>query len=270
MLYFRYRGAALKTENNGISRLQKEDKSTRRRKIILFIVAAAVLLIFQQLASFAGGWFAKLFTYAGIDPDNTFMSVIVHHIVQGVIALIAIFAIWKARKCDFGFRLGSVKVGLLYLAFFSLGVLVYDVILYSVGLSLGLTLLAQYPLNARNVLGTLGFQLFLSGTSEELLFRALPIAVLLQITKSGLRIGKLNVSFATLVAAILFMIAHIRWSLSPFSISADPIQLAQSFVFAIFYGKAFEKSGSILYPMLMHSASNVITVGLGYLITLFI
>lgn len=66
------------------------------------------------------------------------------------------------------------------------------------------------------------------------------------------------------------MIAHVGWSFNPFRVSADPIQLVQSFVYAIFYGKAFEKSGSILYPMLMHSVSNVIMVGLGYLITLFI
>lgn len=66
------------------------------------------------------------------------------------------------------------------------------------------------------------------------------------------------------------MIAHIGWSVSPFNIYADPMQLVQSLVFAIFYGKAFEKSGSILYPMLMHSASNVIMVGIGYLIVIII
>lgn len=66
------------------------------------------------------------------------------------------------------------------------------------------------------------------------------------------------------------MIAHIGWRIRPFTISADPMQLVQSFLFAIFYGKAFEKSGSNLYPMLMHSVSNVIMVGLGYLIVLVI
>lgn len=158
----------------------------------------------------------------------------------------------------------------MYLAFFSLGVLVLAIILYSIGLSLGLTQLAQYPLNTRNVLGTLGFQLLLSGPSEELLFRALPVVVLLQFTKSSLKIGKLRIATAILIAAALFMIAHIGWSFRPFRINADPIQLAESFVFAICYGKAYEQSGSILYPMLMHSSSNVIMVGLGYLISLFV
>ncbi len=250
---------------------QKQDNNKFRVvKFFKIFLAIICLLLFQQAASYVGNLIANLFSYSQIDPDNTFMSITVHHIVQGVIALIAILIIWGVKKYDFGFKLGNVKVGLKYFAFFSLGVLIFAILLYSIGISLGLTQLAQYPLNARNVLGTLGFQLLLSGTSEELLFRALPIVVLLQFTKSGLRIGKLNISWAILIAAVLFMIAHIRWSLSPFNISADPIQLVQSFVFAIFYGKAFEKSGSILYPMLMHSASNVIMVGLGYLITLFI
>lgn len=260
----------MKTENNYISETQKEEKGAGKRKIIMLVFAVLGLLIFQQLASFAGSRFAQLFTYTYLDPDNTFMSITVHHIVQGVVALIAIFVIWKIKKYDFGFKFGNVKAGLKYFAFFSLGVLIFAITLYSIGLSLGLTRLASYPLNARNVLGTLGFQLFLSGPSEELLFRALPVVVILQFTKNGLKIGKLRISSAIFISAVLFMIAHVRWSLSPFSVSADPMQLAQSFVFAIFYGKAFEKSGSILYPMLMHSASNVVMVGLGYLIALFI
>lgn len=260
----------MKTENNKVGEFQKNENGTRKQEIILLIVAALGLLIFQQLSSFAGGRFAKLFSYTNLDPDQTFMSVTVHHIVQGVIAFLAIFAIGRIKKYDFGFKLGNAKIGLTYFVFFSLGVLIFAIILYAIGLSLGLTQLAQYPLNIRNVLGTLGFQLFLSGPSEELLFRALPIVVLLQVTKRSLRMGKLRISLAILIAAILFMIAHIGWSLNPFSISADPMQLVQSFVFAIFYGKAFEKSGSILYPMMMHSASNVIMVGLGYLIALFL
>lgn len=249
---------------------KQENKNIRIGRIVKILLTVICLLVFQQTASYVGNLVANLFSYSKIDPDNTFMSITVHHVVQGFIALIAILIIWRVKKIDFGFKLGNVKVGLKYFAFFSLGVLIFAIILYSIGISLGLTQLAQYPLNTRNILGTLGFQLFLSGTSEELLFRALPIVLLLQFTKSGLKIGKLNISLAILLAAILFMIAHIGWSISPFNINADPMQLVQSLVFAIFYGKAFEKSGSILYPMLMHSASNVIMVGIGYLILIII
>lgn len=249
---------------------KQENNNFRIGRFIKIILTVVCLLLFQQTASYVGNLIANLFSYAQIDPDNSFMSITVHHIVQGFIALIAILIIWRVKKIDFGFKRGNIKVGLKYFAFFSLGVLAFAIILYSVGISLGLTQLAQYPLNTRNILGTLGFQLLLSGTSEELLFRALPIVLLSQFTKSGLKIGKLNISLAIILAAILFMIAHIRWSISPFTISADPMQLVQSLIFALFYGKAFEKSGSILYPMLMHSVSNVIMVGLGYIIILII
>lgn len=114
---------------------------------------------------------------------------------------------------------------------------------------------------------TLGFQLLLSGTSEEVLFRALPIGIL------TFRIGsnnekkftKLNLSYEVIIAAVLFSIAHIRWTINPFSIDMNYLQLIYCFVLGIVYGKAYQESNSVIYPMLMHSISNVIMVGLGYI-----
>jgi len=37
----------------------------------------------------------------------------------------------------------------------------------------------DFPLERRNILGTLVFQLFLSGSSEEIVFRAFPITMLI-------------------------------------------------------------------------------------------
>ena len=36
----------------------------------------------------------------------------------------------------------------------------------------------DFPLNRRNIMGTLCFQLFLTGPAEELLYRALPITII--------------------------------------------------------------------------------------------
>jgi hypothetical protein len=46
----------------------------------------------------------------------------------------------------------------------------------------GQPLTYDFTLDQRNVLGTLGFQLLLSGTSEEILYRALPITVLVPVS----------------------------------------------------------------------------------------
>ena len=123
-----------------------------------------------------------------------------------------------------------------------------------------------FPLNITNVAGTLGFQLLLSGTSEEILFRALPITLLVYAysVKTGepIKIYKLEVSRETMIAAVLFAIAHIGWELNPFSITQFNIhQLVLSVVFGIFYGVAYQKSNSALYPMIMHGISNFVIKG---------
>lgn len=67
---------------------------------------------------------------------------------------------------------------------------------------------------------------------------------------------------------MLFSIAHIRWTISPFSISMNYLQLIYCFVLGIVDGKAYQETNSVLYPMIMHSVSNVITVGLGYVFSI--
>ena len=70
-----------------------------------------------------------------------------------------------------------------------------------------------------------------------------------------------------IIAALLFAIAHIKWALSPFVISVNYFQLFYAFILGVAYGVAYQRSGSIVYPALMHSVSNVLMVGIGYLLT---
>jgi len=64
------------------------------------------------------------------------------------------------------------------------------------------------------------------------------------------------------IAALLFAFAHLD---SP----RIDFQIYYSFVLGIVYGVAYQKSESIFYPMLMHSISNVLAVGIGYLFYFF-
>jgi membrane protease YdiL (CAAX protease family) len=79
---------------------------------------------------------------------------------------------------------------------------------------------------------------------------------------------KWGITLETIIAAFLFSIAHIKWSLFPFTIEADYFQLFYAFAQGIIAGKAYQDSQSIIYPMLMHSFSNVLMVGAGYLFLL--
>ena len=73
-----------------------------------------------------------------------------------------------------------------------------------------------------------------------------------------------------ILASVLFSFAHITWSLSPRVFKVDYYQLFYSFVFGTIQGIVYQRSKSILYPILMHRFSNVLMVGMGYLFTLFL
>jgi len=63
----------------------------------------------------------------------------------------------------------------------------------------------------------------------------------------------------------MFAFAHVNWSLDPFVFEADLFGVLYAFVLGCIQGIAYQQSRSILYPILMHSFSNVLMVGAGYL-----
>ena len=242
----------------------------KSRPFWLVPVVVLLLLIFQQVSSRAGGYVANSFSYAAIDPYNVFAWISVHHIVQTILALAVIGILATTKKFDFGFRLGDVKVGLKLTLDFTILVLIINTVSYIITFFFFSFSGPDFPLNLRNVAGTLGFQLFLS-SAEEIGFRALPIALLVYSfkTSKSIKIANTEVSLATIIAAILFTLAHVRWSINPVIIYFDITQLAISFVYGIYYGVAFEKSKSVLYPMIMHGISNVLAVGGRYILSIF-
>ena len=167
----------------------------------------------------------------------------------------------KKSDLEFWLKPRLNKSGILYTTIFDIVILMYVLISYIVGYSLNTIVPYAYELNISNVLGTLGFQLFLSGTSEEILFRALPITVL------GGVIGKdkKGYAFIIVIASVLFSAAHIQWTLFPVSLTFSWFQLIYAFILGIAYGLTYVKSESIIYPMIMHGLSNFFMVGMGYI-----
>lgn len=219
------------------------------------------LFILQAIAAKIGSLVANLFNYTVLDPDNLFMFLCVHHIVQAIIGLIVIVIIYRVKGISFNLKPKVSKDGIKFTALFIAAITVYVSITYFVGYKSGTIAPYDYELNERNCLGYLGFQLLLSGPSEEILFRALPITVLsLFDTKSK------NKWVAIIISAVLFGIAHIGWSINPFTLSVSWFQVVYAFILGVAYGITYIKSKSIIYPMVMHSMSNVIMVGTGYIL----
>ena len=238
-------------------------------KFLYGSIAVLALFIFQEFAGKVGTFVANLISYKQFDPYDIYAQVSVHHTIQMIIALAIIVVLSKQLKIDFGFKLGDSKKGTKYLIIFTAAFTIFTLITHILMYIYNQLPTYDFPLNKSNIIGTLGFQLFLSGTSEEILFRALPITVLMYVFRKSINI-KWNITLEIIIASFLFSIAHIKWSLFPFNIDVNYFSLFYAFVMGTIQGIVYQKSHSILYPMLMHSISNVLMVGMGYLSTILL
>ena len=225
------------------------------KRVLWVLFFAFLLLGIPRLA----GFFADQFNYSGIDPDGIFAWISVHHIFQALVFLAIMILITRAKGIKFGFGLGDKKVGLFYVRLFLIIFSVYLVISVIITLFTGSFAVFDAPLTSRNILGYLGFQLFLSGPSEELIFRAFAITMLGLLVKGGFFRGK--ISTANIIAAIIFGLAHVRFEFSPFALSYDLFQVIYATGLGIVYGVCYERSKSMIYPMIMHSITNFFAVG---------
>lgn len=66
----------------------------------------------------------------------------------------------------------------------------------------------------------------------------------------------------------IFALAHIKWTVNPFSVSMNYFQLLFSLVLGTMYGIVYQRSKSVIYPMMMHSLSNVAIVGAEYILSI--
>ena len=247
--------------------LQMEGKQADQVKVLMYGIMILLLLVFQKMLGKVGRIVADLLTYERFDPDKAFAWVSVHHITEMLIALAVLVILSKLLGVDFGFSLGDRKKGTKY-------IVVYTAIFAGVTLISHILMLVyntlpvyDFPLSKYNILGTLGFQLLLSGPAEEILYRALPITMLVHVLGKSAEV-KWGITLETIIASFLFAIAHVKWSLFPFAFEANYFQLLYAFVLGAIQGKAYQDSHSIVYPIFMHSISNVLMVGTGYLFLL--
>jgi len=227
-------------------------------KSILWVVFLAALLLSVPKLS---GVIASLFDYRAIDPDGSYAWISVHHIVQALIFLILMAGLSRFQSLEFGFGWGNKEAGRRYLLLFVLIFSLYTLVMYIIMILTGSFQPFGYPLTVTNIFGQLGFQLLLSGSSEELIFRAFAMTMLVLLIKG--RIFKGKVSAANMIAAVIFGLAHVSFSFAPFEASYHLPQVFYSIALGLFYGDCYEKSGSMYYPMIMHSFTNVMMVGVG-------
>lgn len=234
-------------------------------KVLGVLLVGVLLLGLPMLA----GDIADLFPNRSLDPDGAFWWISIHHIAQALLFVPLFFVVKLVfPKVDFKLRKGNVKQGFSYVWKFTVFFLVYTAIAYGITYFTDSFSVFRYPMRANNILGYLGFQLFLSGPSEELIFRSFGIGVVAFLIPKKIFNNKISV--ATIIVAVIFALAHVGISFSPFSLSYSLMQVFYAFGLGLIYGHCFEKTDSVIYPMMIHSISNVISVGVTILITVLI
>lgn len=230
------------------------DLQTKSLKIGIITV---ILYLFHEVTDRLCWYISFRFNYSSIDKDGLFLQVSVHHIFQMIFALITILVLYKFKGLD-GFKLIPKydKKGIKYTAVFCALILAYYLIVYIIGYFTQSIGTYNYELNRVNVIGTLGFQLLLSGPSEEILFRSLPVVLYQHTLKSD---KKSDQALTVVLSSLLFAAAHVNVN------NFSWIQVCYAFVLGLVFGYTFIRSESVVYPMVIHSISNVISVGSCYL-----
>lgn len=242
-------------------------KGESQQKWLLYGFIVFLLLFFQKLTSWMGRIIADSFHYEYIDPYKAFLWVSIHHLIEMLITLAVILMLSRLLKIDFGFGFSDRGKGTKYVLVFTAIFAVVTLVSHIIFLKGNSLLVYEFPLNSYYIFGTLGFQLFLSGPAEELLFRALPISLLIYIFGKSIK-TKWGITLETIIASFLFALAHATCSLTPLTFEADYFQLFYAFILGTINGIAYQDCNSVVYPMLMHSISNVLMVGTGYLFSL--
>ena len=241
-------------------------KSKKTNRVLLGVITFVLLLVIQEILVRVAGLIADSVPYRKFDPFDSFAGNFIHHAAMLILALVIILVPGKLMNLDFYFQLGDKKRGFIYLAIFTAAFVVISILQHTYMALNNRLPVYSFPLDGRSIIGTLGFQLLFTGPTEELTFRALPIVLLTRSFGKSIQI-KGSVTLEVILASVLFAFAHVRWSMIPLRFEADYFQIIYAFIMGTIQGIVYQKTKSILYPVLMHSFSNFLMVGGGYVFT---
>ena len=246
-----------------VTSMPKRERIMRKKiwsEYAMLLIVAAVIYFLQEAISKINWAAASLFDYSAIDSSGVFMMVSVHHVLLALFSLLLMAVLHRTKHLAFGLKPLIDQKAIQYTVVYCTLIFVYYVFWYMVvGVLLNSISGVDYALTRGNVIGTLGFQLLLSGPAEELWFRGLSVTCLQAVCAET---KKTTSAFILFLSSLLFMMAHMKWS-AP--ISSQWYSLLYVFLNGIAFGFVYMKTKHLVYPMVMHSISNVVSVGGCYL-----
>lgn len=211
--------------------------------------------------------------YMSIDPYGLYWYISLHHIFQLLLSggLILFLSYTFKKRFDFFLRIpNKIKKSIQISLYF---VLAWMIIQFGVGYALVSNGMVDstfsYPLNASTLVGQYLFQIVLSGTSEELMYRALIIGILnAYLIKTSLSTSN-KVILIYLLNLIPFILGHIPYQLNPFIVySPNMLQMLTVFTLGSIYTYLLFKFDSIIPPMIVHGLMNVVIISSGFILSM--
>ncbi len=233
----------------------------KNNKWFVLLGVTLILFIMPQIGSYVADQNTAFFDR--LDPDQNYMWGIIHHLAQALPVLI-IMIFWPGVSMkQWGFQKGNADKGLKWVKYFTLIWAGLYVIITILMFLLDKSPDAYYDVSKpSNLAGELFFRFFVVGPSEEILFRSFPIVLLTMVgfDKKGDIFG-FEINRAGIIAAVVFALAHIGYSLNPPEITQfDFLQVFTALGMGLLYAIVFRITKSIYYPMIIHAVSDVIPV----------
>jgi hypothetical protein len=232
------------------------------RRIIygaLAVIFVAVLgLGLPILGAILSDRLSRIFPFLPSAHGPTLPWLYSQHLSQTVLALITIFIVRRFVPFDPGLRWPQgntyIRAAALWGVFFGVLMTLVD---HAPDLIARRPMDLGFEITAPNVIGWIFFEGVYVGPTEEILFRSLLVGFLMVVLSGRVRLGGYDMSWAGVIVAAIFAFAHVATFLTHPSYAAAGKQL-YAFALGILYAYWFEKSRSVVAPIVGHNVSDVV------------
>jgi membrane protease YdiL (CAAX protease family) len=232
------------------------DESKYRLRLVPIAVTGLLAYFLPRVAAYAARFCGQVL-HTPLPGDSLLGWLYVQHGFQLILALIAISLLkWTFVPVDFGLHWPAEKTYIWPAVAWGI---VFGVVMTLVDHAPELAARTHpdlgFPLSLQNIGGWLFFEGVYVGPTEEIPFRSLLVTYLTATMPGKMCFRGFNMNTAGIIVALIFALLH----LGSFNTRMWPEALGQqvyAFVLGVLYAYWFEKSKSIVAPILGHNISD--------------
>ena len=228
-----------------------------RLRLVPLIVVIVLGLGIPYLAAYSVQY-ANLVLHFARPTDSLLEYLYIHHAFQLAWGLVFIAILKAITPFDAGLHAppgkSYVLPAILWGVFFGVLMTVVD---YLPDLLARRPMDLGFPVNRDAIVGWTIFEGVYVGPTEEIPFRSLLVGYLIAAMPGQFRLGRYTMSWAGVIVAALFALAHAASFFTRPSWAAAGQQV-YAFALGVLYAYWFEKSRSVIAPIIGHNVSDVV------------